>query len=183
MPSNKLAYNRSPGWRVAINRVIGACGPIGTSLVLLAPLISALAGCATESLGQGYHIAHVAEANPPGTIEEFAHYTDLYCGFRRLGRVGHFDISPSGRYAALADDGELRLFDRRFGRIYQIIDGAFALPSHFEWDEGGAMLAISYYENYGPSEIMLPVDRSDVPFVCDSRDADRAETNTRLEPK
>jgi hypothetical protein len=98
----------------------------------------------------------VTAINPPGSFEALAHYKDLYCGLRRLGRVGECDISPSGRYAAFEDDGALRLFDKQTGRIHDITDGEFAIPSRFDWDESAGVLEIEYYERHGPSTIRLP---------------------------
>jgi hypothetical protein len=131
------------------------CRPSLASLVL-GTSISAVAGCTSQDLGHGYRLVHVTVINPPGAFEALAHYDDLYYGLRKLGRVGECDISPSGRYAAFEDDGTLRLFDKRSGRIHDITDGEFAIPSRFDWDESAGVLRINYYERHAPSRVALP---------------------------
>jgi WD40 repeat protein len=138
------------------------CHPSLASLVL-AISTSVVAGCASQDLGHGYRLIHVTVINPPVAFEALAHYDDLYYGLRKLGRVGEYDISPSGRYAAFEDDGTIRLFDRQSRRIHNITDGEFAVPSRFDWDESAGVLKISYYERPAPSRIALPVGARSVP--------------------
>lgn len=124
--------------------------------IVLAMLSTFVSGCASQDLGHGYRLVNVTVINPPGAFEALAHYKDLYHGLRKLGRVGECNISPSGRYAAFEDAGTLRLFDKHSGRIQNITDGEFAIPSRFDWDESAGVLEIEYYERHAPSTIKLP---------------------------
>jgi len=131
-------------------------GVTGFAPLVLAALLSSVPGCTSQDRGHGYRLVPVTVINPPGSFEGLAHYNDLYHGLRKLGRVGQYGVSASGRYAAFEDNGKLRLFDNRSNRIRDITDGEFAIPSNFEWDESAGFLEIDYYESHAPSRIRLP---------------------------
>ena len=91
----------------------------------------------------------------PGAFEGLAHYHDLFYGSRRLGEVGQWSISPSGRFALFEDKGKLLLFDRDLGQTRDVTDGSFAVPKTFAWSERGAVVEVTYYERHSPSRIDL----------------------------
>jgi hypothetical protein len=91
----------------------------------------------------------------PGAFEGLAHYNDLYYGSRRLGTVGQWSISPSGRFALYEDEGRLLLFDRQLGQTREVTDGTFAIPASFAWRESADVVEVAYYENHAPSTIEL----------------------------
>jgi hypothetical protein len=91
----------------------------------------------------------------PGAFEGLAHYTDLYCDARRLGTVGQYSISPSGRFALFEDTGRLLLFDRESGQTRDVTDGGFAIPKSFAWSEGIGVVEVVYYDSHSPSRIEL----------------------------
>jgi hypothetical protein len=108
---------------------------------------------------QGYRVAHLSiDLHDCNTcFEGIAHYNDLYDGSRKLGRIGNYSISDSGRFAVWEDNssdarkfnGRVLLYDRKTSEIRDITDRPFALPSRFNWDESQLTLRINYYENNG----------------------------------
>ena len=123
-----------------------------TALVIANVCVS----CQTGRLGNGYRLERRSEAS--SGFEGRRHWQELYCGSTRLGSVGQYSISPTGRFAIFEDSGSLRLFDRQSSKTTDATDGAFALPKSFEWDETAGKLRIEYYEdgNHEPSTIRLP---------------------------
>ena len=82
------------------------------------------------------------------------HYSDLYYQQQRLGTVGQYSISPSGRFGLFEDVGKLMLFDRQTRQLCDVTDGSFALPRSFTWSEP-AVVEVVYYEKHAPSRITL----------------------------
>ncbi len=115
-------------------------------------------GCASPSdrLGQGYRIVHRSKdmRGVPGAFEALTHYSDLYYREQRLGTIGQYSISPSGRFALFEDTGKLMLFDRQRRKIREVTDG-FAIPRSFTWSESAGFVDIVYYERDTPSHIAL----------------------------
>ena len=113
--------------------------------------------CSSQRLGHGYRLVSrtVDMRNVTGAFEGLAHYTDLYCGARRLGTVGQYSVSPSGRFALFEDNGRLLLFDRELGQTRQVTDGSFAIPKSFAWSESAGVVEVAYYEGHAPSRIRV----------------------------
>lgn len=90
-----------------------------------------------------------------GAFEKFAQYNDLYYGRRRLGTIGQYSISPSGRFALYEATGRLLLFDRESRQIRDVTDGVFAVPKSFVWQESTGVVLVYYFGNHAPSLIRL----------------------------
>ncbi len=111
-----------------------------------------------EHSGNGYRLEH--RSRPSSGFEGRRHWQELYYGSTRVGSVGQYSISPTGRFAVFEDNGSLRLFDRRTSKTTDVTDGTFALPKSFEWHEDAGTLRINYYDgNHDPSTIRLPASR------------------------
>jgi hypothetical protein len=68
-------------------------------------------------------------------------------------------LSPSGRFAlyeSFEGDGKLLLFDADSGKISDVTDGGFALPSETNWREPEHRADVLYYEKRKPSFLRLP---------------------------
>ena len=116
-----------------------------------------LCSCTSHRAGQGYRIVSrtVDMRGVPGAFEGVAHYSDLYYASRRLGTVGQWSISPSGRFALFEDTGKLLLFDRDLGQTREVTDGGFAIPKTFDWNEGAGTVEVAYFAGHSPSRIEL----------------------------
>ncbi len=136
-------------------------GTLATRLILVAIVswpLALLCSCSSERLGHSYRLVHrsVDSRQVEGAFEGFAHYSDLYSGSDKLGTVGQFSISPSGRFALFENNGRRRLFDRTTRQTRDVTDGSFALPRHFTWNEVVGVVEVTYYDNHPPSRIELP---------------------------
>ena len=89
----------------------------------------------------------------PDAFEGLAHYTDLYYRSHRIGTVGEYAISPSGRYALFQDDGRTLLFDRTSQQTRDVTDGQFAIAKSFAWSEDSGVVQVEYYDGHSPSKI------------------------------
>ena len=124
------------------------------SLLALTLLCLIMASCSSNSLEHGYRLVQRSETS--GGFEGRAHYKDLYFHQHRLGEVGQYSISPSGRYALFEDNGKLQLFDRTNTRTRDVTDGSFAIPKSFNWRESAGIVEVVYYEGHTNSTIQLP---------------------------
>lgn len=128
-------------------------------LLLLILIVPMLHGCVSRgtSLGHGYRIVHrtVDMRGVERAFEATAHYSDLYYFRQRLGEVGTYSISPSGRFALFEDTGRLMLFNRQARQTRVVTDGTFAVPREFAWDESGGIVNVTYYDKHTPSRIKL----------------------------
>jgi hypothetical protein len=73
--------------------------------------------------GHGYWSVHELVPMPRGFYERFGHYERFYDGPVDLGLVWDFSVAPGGRYAALAREGWLLLYDRQTGTIDTLVAG------------------------------------------------------------
>lgn len=123
------------------------------SLVFVMLLCSCSTG--SRSLGHGYRIVPrtVDMSHVPDAFEGLAHYTDLYYRSHRLGTVGEYSISPSGRLALFQDDGKTLLFDRTLRQTRDVTDGQFAIAKSFAWSEDLGVVQVEYYDGHPPSKI------------------------------
>jgi len=132
---------------------------IMTRLVTLLVLVIGVCSCSTDSrtLGHGYRIVPraVDMSRVPNAFEGLAHYTDLYYRSHRLGTVGEYSISPSGRYAIFQDDGKTLLFDRSSGETRDVTDGSVAIAKSFAWSESAGTVGVQYYDGHSPSKIEI----------------------------
>lgn len=128
-----------------------------TRLVTFAAVMLAICSCSTESrsLGDGYRIVPrtVDVSHVSGAFEGLAHYNDLYYRSHRLGTVGEYSISPSGRFALFQDDGKTLLFDRMTRQTRDVTDGSFAVAKSFAWSENAGVAQIEYYDGHSPRTI------------------------------
>jgi hypothetical protein len=132
---------------------------IVTRFVTLVAISLALVSCSTGpgSLGHGYRIVPrtVNLSGVPDAFEGLTHYTDLYLHSHRLGTVGEYSISPSGRFALFQDDGKTLLFDRGLRQTRDVSDGNFAVAKSFDWSEITGIVYVEYYYGHSPSKIQI----------------------------
>jgi hypothetical protein len=112
-----------------------------------------------EGLGHGFFL--LSRWRPiNGGFESVYHYRERRHYFRNLGRTGdECFVSPSGRFALYESfdrDGKTLLFDADSGKISDVTDGSFAIPSQVDWRESLQEANVLYYENHKPSLIHLP---------------------------
>ena len=122
----------------------------------LALLVAACACFSCHPESTQYRLERRSE--PSSGFEGRRHWQELYFGDLRLGAVGQYSISPSGRFAAFEETGRLLLFDRESRETVDITDGDFALPKSFQWREGTGTLRVEYYpdSSHEASTIKLP---------------------------
>lgn len=123
------------------------------SLIAIGFVALLVVSCASESLGHGYRLVRRSEVSRG--FEGRSHFTDLNFRSQRLGTVGQYSISPSGRFVLFEDTGKLLLFDRQTRKNHEVTDGAFAIPRDFIWSETAGVVDIIYYEKHAPSRITL----------------------------
>lgn len=130
-----------------------------TRLLTFVVLVLAMSSCSTgsRSIGRGHRIVPrtVDMSHVPDAFEGLAHCADLYCRSCRLGSVGAYSISPSGRFALFQDDGRTLLFDRTTRQTLDVTDGRFAIAKSFAWSETSGMVQVEYYDGHSPSRIKL----------------------------
>ena len=126
-------------------------------LLTFVALVLAACSCSTGSwsLGHGYRIVPrtVDMSHVPDAFEGLAHCTDLYYRSHRLGSVGEYSISPSGRFALFQDAAKTLLFDRTSCQTRDVTDGRFAIAKSFAWSEDAGVARVEYYDGHLPSRI------------------------------
>lgn len=130
-----------------------------TRVLTFAAVLLTLCSCSagSRSLGHGYRLVlrTVDMRHVPDAFEGLAHYTDLYYRSHRLGSIGAYSISPSGRYALFQDGGRTLIFDRASRQSRDVTDGRFAIAKSFAWSEESGVVQVEYYDGHLPSRIDL----------------------------
>ena len=128
---------------------------VRNTVVLLVALSSSLLFAQTEkyeseprfeNIGHGYRIAHFSSdlrlLSKTYTARS-EQYKVLYDGEERLGRVGYYSISPSGRYIVWVSEfspqsslaGRVMLRARETGDLRDVTREPFSLVQEVKWNE------------------------------------------------